>query len=98
MSALSQRGVASIWTLPQVHFDPNPLRVRDPSSPSVQVFNEMLADGDALPWNLHVLVPDLDEAARVGARLEALPEVDFTVALADYVPDGQDEKLDLLDR
>jgi hopanoid biosynthesis associated RND transporter like protein HpnN len=89
--------VVAVWMLPQVRFDPNPLRVRDPSMPSVEVFNEMLADGDALPWNLHVIARDLDEAQDLAERIEALPTVDFTVTLADYVPDGQEEKLDLLD-
>lgn len=89
--------VGALAVLPRIHFDPNPLRMRDPSAPSVQVFNEMLADGDALPWNLNVLVPDAATAREISERLEALPAVDLALTLDDFVPEDQDEKLEMLE-
>lgn len=83
----------SVWLLPGAHFDPNPLRVRDPSAPSVQVFEEMLADGDAMLWTLNVLAPDLETAERIAEQLEALSTVESTTTLMDFVPDSQAEKL-----
>ena len=88
---------AGLWLLPRAHFDPNPLRVRDPSTPSVQVFEEMLADGDALPWTLNVLAPDLPTADKIAERLEALPTVESTRTLTDLVPTFQSVKLDAIE-
>ncbi|MDH3520866.1 MAG: MMPL family transporter, partial [Myxococcales bacterium] len=87
---------AALALLPRIRFDASPLRVRDPSTDSVQALNEMLADGDALPWNLNALASNLDEAAQLAARIEALPAVDLAVTLADFVPEQQDRKLALL--
>ena len=88
---------AGIWLLPNIQFDTNPIRVRDPSTDSVQVFNEILEEGDAYPWNLNVVVDDLDSARKTAARLEEMPEVRLALTLADFVPDEQLAKLDLLD-
>jgi hopanoid biosynthesis associated RND transporter like protein HpnN len=81
---------------PSVEFDANPLRVRDPSAQSVQAFDDLLADGLA-PWNVNVLAEDAAEADSLAERLEALPSVDHTQRLADFVPEAQSEKLALLD-
>lgn len=82
--------------LPRVEFDANPLRVRDPAAESVQAFRDLLADGAALPWNVHVLAADSTDAARVGAQLEELASVKETITLADWIPADQDEKLERL--
>jgi len=89
--------VAALTLLPRIHFDSNPLRVRDPSTDSVQVFNEMLADGDALPWNLNVLEPDLESGRVTARRLDALQSVDFALILDDFVPEEQAQKLEVLE-
>jgi len=87
----------AIGLIPSIRFDPNPLRVRDPATDSVQVLNEMLADGDALPWNLNVLAPDLEAAREIAERIEELPSVDVALTLADFVPEHQAEKLEMLE-
>jgi hopanoid biosynthesis associated RND transporter like protein HpnN len=89
--------VGALWLLPVVHFDTNPIRVRDPSTESVQVFNEILEEGDAYPWNLNVVADDLESARDVAARLEKIPEIRLALTLTDFVPDGQQAKLDILD-
>ena len=87
----------AVALIPSIRFDPNPLRVRDPATDSVQVLNEMLADGDALPWNLNVLAPDLEVAREIAERIETLPSVDVALTLADFVPEHQAEKLEMLE-
>jgi hopanoid biosynthesis associated RND transporter like protein HpnN len=87
----------ALWLLPGARFDPNPLRVRDPSTASVQVFEEMLEDGDALPWTLNGLTPDLASAEALAARLETLPSVDFALTLADFIPDDQQQRRALIE-
>jgi len=89
--------IASLWLLPDIHFDTNPLHVRDPSTDSVQVFNEILEDGDAYPWNLNVVVDDLESARETASRLEELPGIRLALTLSDFVPEDQEAKLDILD-
>ncbi len=82
--------------LPRVHFDWNPLRVRDPSAESVQALEDLLADGMAFPWNVNVLAAGPEEADRIAAAFRELPGVDRTLTLADYVPEEQPAKLAIL--
>lgn len=89
--------IGGLWLLPSAHFDTNPLRVRDPSTDSVQVFNEILEEGDAYPWNLNIIADDLDSAREIAARLQALPGIRLTLTLSDFVPGDQESKLELLD-
>jgi hopanoid biosynthesis associated RND transporter like protein HpnN len=89
--------IGSLWLLPDVHFDTNPIRVRDPSTDSVQVFNEILQEGDAYPWNLNVVADDLESARETASRLEELPEIRLALTLSDFVPADQEAKLDILD-
>ena len=95
-AALLASGIA-VWSIPHIRFDPNPLRVRDPSTTSVRLFDEMLEAGDALPWNLNALTPTPAAARALAARIEALPDVDMALTLDDYVPDDQEGKLALLE-
>lgn len=89
--------IGALWLLPGIHFDTNPLHVRDPSTDSVQVFNEILEDGDAYAWNLNVVADDLPSAREAALRLGELPEVRFAITLSDFVPVDQEPKLDILD-
>ena len=84
---------ASLMMLPSLHFDGSPLRVRDPSMPSVRAFEDLLADGMAFPWNLHPLAPDAAAAEQLAEQLERLPTVREAVTLTDFVPSDQEEKL-----
>jgi hopanoid biosynthesis associated RND transporter like protein HpnN len=88
---------AGLWLLRGIQFDTNPIRVRDPSTDSVQVFNEILEEGDAYPWNLNVVADDLDDARNIAAQLEELPQVKLALTLNDFVPDNQLAKLEILD-
>ncbi len=83
--------------IPQVRFENNPLRIRDPQADSVTAFNDLLADGRASPWSVNVLVPDLETAQTVSERLENLDAVGRTVSLRDLVPKDQAEKLGILE-
>lgn len=82
--------------LPEVRFDRDPLKLRDPSAESVQVFHELLERGSISPWSTHVLVADLAEADRMSAELTALPTVARAITLSDFVPSDQTEKLEIL--
>ncbi|MEW6036858.1 MAG: MMPL family transporter [Pseudomonadota bacterium] len=84
--------------LKSARFDQNPLNLQDPSAESVRTFRELLADGSNSPWFLAALARDGGEAAAMKQRLESLPVVDEVLTLEDFVPEDQDEKLDLIDQ
>jgi hypothetical protein len=86
----------AVLALPWAHFDHNVARMRDPSAESAQAFEDLLTDSDTSPWTMDAIAPSLEAAERVSTALEALPFVESTVTLADYVPTEQQEKLEVL--
>ncbi len=88
--------LASLFVLPDVSFDTNVVLLRDPDAQSVRAFEDIVNTSDTSPWYLNVLMPDLASADRLARDVEALPEVDFALTISGFVPDDQDEKIDLL--
>jgi predicted exporter len=62
----------------------------------VQTFDDLLAEGKAFPWNLHVMTADRASADALAERIGALDTVDYTLTLSDFVARDQEEKLALL--
>ena len=90
-------GVAALLTLPNITFEPNVIDMRDPTTESVQAFNDIAASNDhGSPWYANALAPDLEAAGALAEQLAALDLVSHTVTLADYVPTEQEEKREIL--
>jgi hopanoid biosynthesis associated RND transporter like protein HpnN len=89
--------VGAVALLPEARFDNNPLSVRDPSSESVRTFEDLLERGRTSPWSLNALAPDLESAEALAQRLRALDVVDQAFTVADFVPEDQEEKLDIIE-
>jgi hypothetical protein len=71
--------------------------MRNPSTESVQAFNDIAATNDrGSPWYANALAPDLDSAVDLAARLADLDLVSQTITLADFVPDEQEDKREIL--
>lgn len=83
--------------VPRVSFDHNPVNLRDPNTESVQAFEDLLARSSTSPWTVDWIVPDLDAARALAAKLDQVPVVEKTLTLADFVPSDQDEKRAILD-
>jgi uncharacterized protein len=90
-------GVASLPALPAVSFDFNPLNLKDPASESMRAFDRLAADPATSSQVIDVLAPSLDQADALAARLETLDEVGDAITLSSFVPQAQDEKLELID-
>ena len=88
--------VIMLFLLPRVSFDHNPVNLRDPSTESVQAFQDLLAHSGTSPWTLDAVAPNLTAAQAEAKKLEALPTVKDAITLADYVPADQDEKIEIL--
>lgn len=74
-------------------FDYSVLALKDPESESMRTLRMMQEDGRATDYALYILTDEPTAAA----GLEDLPVVDSVVSLADFVPDGQDYKLQTLE-
>jgi hopanoid biosynthesis associated RND transporter like protein HpnN len=89
--------LCGLAALPSARFDPNVVDMRDPGTESVQAFNDLLAQsGQASPWYVDAVADDLASAEQLAERLRALAPVSRAITLADYVPDEQEEKLEIL--
>jgi predicted RND superfamily exporter protein len=87
---------ASLVLVPRLVFEINVAKIRDPSMETTQTFEELLADSDNSPWTVDVLADDLSAAQVLAERIRALAVVERAITLADYVPENQDEKLEIL--
>ncbi|MGA9601776.1 MAG: MMPL family transporter [Methylocystis sp.] len=76
-----------------LHFDFDPLSLRNASSESISTLRELMKDAATTPNAVNVLSPSLNEANSLARRLSALPEVAETVTLQSFVPEDQDAKL-----
>ncbi len=95
-ACLAVLATASLLTARPVRFDHNVANMRDPGAESVQTFDELLTESDTSPWTIDLMAPSLDEAMTLAGRLRGLDVVERAVTLADYVPEQQDEKLEVL--
>ena len=89
-------GIAVIPVALGAKFEFDPLKLKDPTTESVQTITQLLAESDSSPYTVHVLTDSLEEAQALEARIEALAEVDMAVTLASFVPEDQDEKQEIL--
>ncbi|MGB0575631.1 MAG: MMPL family transporter [Alphaproteobacteria bacterium] len=79
--------------VPKIHFDFDPMNLRDPNTESVKTLIDLSRNIDTGPYSIDILAADLKTAQHIRKRLEGLPTVDHVLALDRLVPKGQDEKL-----
>jgi hypothetical protein len=89
-------GVGSLALLPGLHFDHNSLNLRDPSTESVQAFEDLISRSGTSPWTVDVITPSLAQAQTLASALVKLPDVEKTRTLDDFVPADQEEKRAIL--
>jgi len=85
--------IAALPALPALHFDSDPLNVRDQDSESVQTIRTLLAQGDSGYRNIQVLMDANEDTEAMRGELDALPAVARAVSLKSLVPDNQHDKL-----
>ena len=88
--------VAGVALSPMVGFDNNPLNLSDPGAEAVSTARELFQNPDTAPWNASLLTDSLEQAEQEAERLSTLPLVGRTVTLADFVPQGQEDKMWLI--
>ncbi len=90
-------GLAAAATVPFARFDDDPLNLRDPQSDSVAALLALIDDPNIEPYAASVLAPDLDGVRRLVPDLAALPEVAGVDSALSAVPEGQDDKLAVIE-
>ncbi|WDI30916.1 MMPL family transporter [Hyphococcus flavus] len=90
-------GVVALFLMPQVRFDADQMALRNPNAQSVVGFNLLFEDPQTLPYRLSRLVDSEDAAVETASAASALETVAAVRSLPDFVPDAQDEKLELID-
>jgi len=79
-----------------LHFDFNPLHLRNTNAPSVATFLDLRKDAQTGANAIEIMAPNLDAANAIAHRLSALPEVAQAKTLDDLIPRDQGEKLQLI--
>jgi hopanoid biosynthesis associated RND transporter like protein HpnN len=90
-------GLLALPALFIARFDDDPLNLRDPDSPSVATLLDIIEDPRVEPYDARVLSDSPEAAAALADKLAALPEVERTVTLLDYLPSEQDDKLAIIE-
>lgn len=88
--------VASIASLGFVHFDFNPLHLRNPQGEAMATLADLVHDPDRDPNTIDILTPNVSAAQALAARLAKLPPVGHAVTATSFVPDDQPPKLALI--
>jgi len=89
-------GLLALFALPQVAFDFDPLNLKNRQTESMSTLIDLMADSRTSPYTIDILAKDLDSAIQLAAKLSALDEVESAETIADYVPQDQDEKRDVI--
>lgn len=87
----------SLLALTQIRFDYNPINLRDPHSESVTTLKDLVANSETPPWSAIALTSQATELERIKTRLETLSSVSKAVAITDFVPQNQQEKLAIIE-
>ena len=88
--ALIIAGLPLLWHL---HFDFNPLHLKNPHSESMATLTSLTNSPEVGINNVKVLNPSLADAQALAAKLRRVPQVGEVMSLASFVPDQQPEKL-----
>lgn len=87
----------SLWWSSAIRFDSDPLNLRAPEAESVATLRQLLAAKATGHRNLQVLSGSAEQAKQLSSVLRKSPEVARVHSLLDFVPDDQEQKIQLID-
>src|SRR6201994_2977831 len=88
--------VAGLPLLYFLRFDFNPINLRSPKAESIATFLDIQKDPNTGANAINVMTNSDDDARKIQAKLEKLPEVLEVRSLASFVPQDQPAKLKLI--
>jgi len=90
-------GIGTISMLPRLTFDYNPINLRDQHSESVITYKDLVASHTISPSSIMVMTENADRTREIEQNIGKLPSVDKAISIFDFIPQGQSDKLDLID-
>jgi hopanoid biosynthesis associated RND transporter like protein HpnN len=81
-----------------LHFDFNPINLRNPQVESVATFLDLRTDPTIGANAINVVLPSVSRIDEVADRLRGIPEVEKVTSVKDLVPANQERKLALIHR
>ena len=88
--------LGALALLPGAAFDINPVNLQDPDVESVRTLRRLMDGGGRALWAAATIAPDRDAADALAVRFESLETVDYTMSLADFVPDDLADRLEVI--
>lgn len=85
--------IGALPLLARLHFDFNPLHLKDPETESMATLLSLKDSPEAAVNDVSVLAPSLAQADATAQRLAALPEVGRVTTLSTFIPADQPQKL-----
>ena len=90
--------VAGLVAGVRMPFDANPLNTQDPNSEPMRTLRSLADNPVTNPFNINIMVPNLDTARSLTDKLGKLPEVSRAISGATFVPADQQASLDQLNQ
>lgn len=91
-------GIAGFVAGVRMPFDANPLNTQDPNSEPMRTLRSLADNPVTNPFNINIMVPNLDTARALTDKLSKLPEVSQVISGATFVPANQQASLDQLNQ
>jgi hopanoid biosynthesis associated RND transporter like protein HpnN len=88
--------IAGLPLLYFLRFDFNPINLRSPKVESIATFLDLRKDPNTGANAINVMTNSDEDARKIAARLEKVPEVLRVMSLENFVPDDQPAKLKLI--
>lgn len=89
-------GICAALLIPRLHFQVNPIKLRDPNTDAVRTFNSLVKSNPRSAFSISVLESSGDAARNLKQRITKLPEVDSAMDLSTWIPQDQAAKLSTL--
>ncbi|WP_233841150.1 MMPL family transporter [Dyella sp. 2HG41-7] len=91
-------GITGLIAGARMPFDANPLNTQDPNSEPMRTLRSLADNPITNPFNINIMVPNLDTARTLSDKLSKLPEVSSVISAATFVPVNQQASLDQLNQ
>lgn len=89
--------VSAAFSLTGIRFDSASINLRDPKSPSVIAFKQLLQSQTESPFAISALADNLEHANQLADQFTRLSSVHQAITLSNLVPDEQEQKLEIID-
>ncbi len=90
--------LASLAAIPKLRFNSDPLDLKLQSAESVSAMRSLAAQNAANYWSATILVQGKEQARQTIAKLEKNEFVDTTRSIFDFIPDNQQQRLNIIEQ